>query len=712
METPGGAVDDEVARLRAQLEAAVGSQYRIVRLLGRGGMGAVFLAREESLDRLVAIKVLPEGSGDEETRERFRREARIAAQLNQPNVVPLLGFGDVSRTLYLVMGYVNGESLGARLRRDGKLGTDDARRVLADIADALDYAHRRGVIHRDIKPDNILIDDESGRALLADFGIARGTDKGGTVTRVGDVVGTPQYMSPEQARGGDLDGRSDLYSLGAVGFAMLTGRAPFVGGTTQEVFLRRLTENAPPLLSVAPGTSPELAAIIDRCLAREPSERFADARALRLAIAPTTLDDEQLPEPLDVLDGRGTGLALFALFALVVTRFSLEPTILNVTYHIKHGDGLLGGLIDGLLQPASLLPAMAWALVALQLQLPLAAFRAAKERSFRSSEVWFAAFRQPLTWRFFWYPPQFRRRDDVWHRLPSPFRRVRGFATLSLGLFLVGALSSAVTVLDNHLLPALWEQGLVTSRELVFFARRVFVVWMAILVATIATALVATALSLFQAFRFMRSRGFDQFRLHRASSALLYGPTADRAVWRQPDLAAILAHQSADAGPRPPSTPAEYPSALTRIASGVSGEHRNVAEAAAEGARRLAEEIAQIDRSLPNLQRDADPQEAQRIDARLAGLVADSDDRRELLGVLQKEREIVRRSAQRLADAQAARARNIDALNALWTAANLLKTTPERAVSQIRQALRSSQERTAAMAAVDVDAPTRNQTLG
>ncbi len=706
MEGTSSAVGDEVARLRAQLEAAVGRQYRIVRLLGRGGMGAVFLAREESLDRLVAIKVLPEGSADEETRERFRREARIAAQLNQPNVVPLLGFGDVSRTLYLVMGYVNGESLGARLRRDGKLGADDARRVLADIADALDYAHRRGVIHRDIKPDNILIDDETGRALLADFGIARGADKGGTVTRAGDVVGTPQYMSPEQARGGDLDGRSDLYSLGAVGFAMLTGRAPFVGGTTQEVFLRRLTENAPPLLSVAPGTSPELAAIIDRCLVREPSQRFADARAMRLAIAPTALDDEQLPEPLDVLDGRGTGLALFALFALVVTRFSLDQVISNLRYYTRYHHGLLEGVLNGLIQPASLLPAMIWALVALQFQLPLAAFRAAKERSFRSSEIWFAAFRQPLTWRFFWYPPRFRRRDDVWHRLPAPFRRVRGFATLALGLFFVGMLSSAFVPLFDAVDPSLRAQGILGPRR-----PAAYLTWMMFLVATIATTLVATALSLFQAFRFMRSRGFDQFRLHRASSALLYGPTADRAVWRQPDLAAILA-QSADAAPRPPSTPAEYPSALTRIASGVSGEHRNVAEAAAEGARRLADEIAQIDRSLPNLQRDADPQEAQRIDARLAGFVADSDDRRELLGVLQKEREIVRRSAQRLADAQAARARNIDALNALWTAANLLKTTPERAVSQIRQALRSSQERTAAMAAVDVDAPTRNQTLG
>ena len=711
METPGGEVDDEVSRLRAQLEAAVGRQYRIVRLLGRGGMGAVFLAREESLDRLVAIKVLPEGSGDEETRERFRREARIAAQLNQPNVVPLLGFGDVSRTLYLVMGYVNGESLGARLRRDGKLGTDDARRVLADIADALDYAHRRGVIHRDIKPDNILIDDESGRSLLADFGIARGTDKGGTLTRVGDVVGTPQYMSPEQARGGELDGRSDLYSLGAVGFAMLSGRAPFVGGTTQEVFLRRLSENAPPLLSVAPGASPELAGIIDRCLAREPSERFADARALRLAVAPTALDNEELPEPLDVLDGRGTSLALLAGFALAVTVGTLNDAILEIKYHVTHDHTVIGGVIDGILQPAMLGPAMVWALVALRMQLPLAAVRAARKRGFLRKEIRFAAFRQPQNWRFFWYPPRLRRRDDVWPRLPAPFRRVRGFATLALAALFFGFLSTVVLMFGEQFGPAILERGFFGPPAFVRIVQLAFVTWIRLVVVTMMVSLAAAALSLFQAYRFMRTRGFDQFQLHRASSALLYAPTANRAVWRQPDLAAILA-LSGDAALRPPSTPGEYPTALSKIANGVATDHRALADAAAQDARRLVEEIAHIDRSLPNLERDADPKEVLRIDARLDGFVADSDDRRELLAVLQKEREIARRCAQRLADAQAARARNIDALNALWTAANLLKTTPEKAASQIRQALRSSQERTAAVAAVDVDAPTRNQTVG
>jgi serine/threonine protein kinase len=685
----------EVEALRAQLEAALGSQYRIVRLLGRGGMGAVFLARELSLDRLVALKVLPEGSATEESRERFRREARTVAQLNHPNVVPLLGFGDVSRTMYLVMGYVNGESLGARLKRDGKLGIDDARRVLADIADGLDYAHRHGVVHRDIKPDNILIDDESGRALLADFGIARGTEKGEALTRVGDVVGTPQYMSPEQARGGEIDGRSDLYSLGAVGFAMLTGRVPFLGGTPNEIFLRRLSEDAPPLLSVAKGAAPELAAIVDRCLAREPSARFADARALRLAIAPTSLDDEQLPEPLDVLDGRGTGVALLALFAALATVLTLNESMANVDTHIGHGESRLEALANGLLQPATLVPAMIWALVALQIQLPLAAFRAAKARSFQSREIWFAAFRQPLTWRIFWYPPRFRRRDDVWHRLPAPFRRARGFATFALSAFLAGMLSSTLGI--GVLL------GPQNYRSL---PQQAWTIWMALLSLTMLISLVVSALSLFQAFLFMRTRGFDQFRLHRASSALLYGSTADRTIWKQPDLAAILAPQG-DAGVKPPPTPGEYPTALAKVAAGLTGEEAAAADAAILGARLLVEEVALIDRSLPGLERDADPKEAQRIDVRLGVLVADSDERRELLAVLQKERDILRRCAKKLDEARASRAAKLDSLNELWTAVNNLRANPAKAASRIRSALGSSENDAPT---VDIEAPTRSRT--
>ena len=216
---------------RAALERALGAQYEIGRLLGRGGMGAVYLAREKALERAVAIKVLPPDlAADAESRERFRREARTAARLTHPNIVPLYTFGEAEGMLYFVMGYVRGESLGDRMRREGRMAEADVRRILAELADALDYAHRQGVIHRDIKPDNVLLDDESGRPMLTDFGVAKARASGATLTEAGAVVGTAHYMSPEQASGArDLDGRSDLYGLGILMFEMLTGAVPHRG---------------------------------------------------------------------------------------------------------------------------------------------------------------------------------------------------------------------------------------------------------------------------------------------------------------------------------------------------------------------------------------------------------------------------------------------------------------------------------------------------
>jgi len=185
--------------LRETLEKAIGFQYRIERLLGRGGMGAVYLAHELALDRDVAIKVLPpEQASAPQFRERFRREARTAARLTHPNIVPLHTFGEVNGLVYFVMGYVAGEPLASRIRRKGPFASDEARTMIAEIADALNYAHRHGVVHRDIKPDNILIDAEAGSALLTDFGIAKATFADAQLTTAGQLMGTPAYMSPEQ----------------------------------------------------------------------------------------------------------------------------------------------------------------------------------------------------------------------------------------------------------------------------------------------------------------------------------------------------------------------------------------------------------------------------------------------------------------------------------------------------------------------------------
>ena len=196
--------------LRTALEDAIGFQYEIVRLLGRGGMGAVYHAHERALDRPVAIKVLPpESAGTADARERFLREARTAAKLTHPNIVPLFTFGEASGLVYFVMGYVDGESLEQRLRRLGKLDATHASRILEQLAGALDYAHQQGIVHRDVKPDNVLIEHGSGVAKLTDFGIAKRAAAGETLTGTGLLIGTPRYMSPEQASGDrELDARS------------------------------------------------------------------------------------------------------------------------------------------------------------------------------------------------------------------------------------------------------------------------------------------------------------------------------------------------------------------------------------------------------------------------------------------------------------------------------------------------------------------------
>src|SRR5206468_116990 len=203
-------------------------RYVLERRLGRGGMGVVYLARELRLDRRVAIKLLPPERAIQPTaRERFLREARTAAQLSHPGIVPIYAVHEVSDFVYFAMAYVDGDTLGRRVRQRGPVPYDTAARLLEEVARALAYAHDRGVVHRDVKPDNILLDLATGRALVSDFGIARVGS--GTTTGPQRVVGTAEFMSPEQVLGERVDPRSDLYSLGVVGFFALSGELPFVG---------------------------------------------------------------------------------------------------------------------------------------------------------------------------------------------------------------------------------------------------------------------------------------------------------------------------------------------------------------------------------------------------------------------------------------------------------------------------------------------------
>lgn len=264
--------------LRQRLQTAVVGTFLIERLLGRGGMGAVYLAREPALDRQVAIKVLPpERAQSPDLRERFRREARTAAQLSHPHIVPLLTFGEADGLVYFVMGYVDGETLSHRLQREGPLPVGEAVRVLTELAHALSYAHGRGVVHRDVKPDNVLLEQPGNLVRLTDFGIAKAYVGRPSLTAEGAVIGTPLYMSPEQASGRtDVDARTDIYSLGAVAFTVFTGRPPFEGRSASDIMRQHLTREVPRLRDVAPGIPGSVDEAVQRCLAKEPSGRWRD----------------------------------------------------------------------------------------------------------------------------------------------------------------------------------------------------------------------------------------------------------------------------------------------------------------------------------------------------------------------------------------------------------------------------------------------------
>jgi eukaryotic-like serine/threonine-protein kinase len=269
---------------------AIRAAFEIVRPLGQGGMGSVWLARDRMLDRLVAIKVLLTGAASDATRERFLREARTAAKLSHPNIVPVHRADESNGQVWFSMGFVEGESLGDRIRERGALPLTDVVRVMREVSWALAYAHARGVIHRDVKPDNIMLDRETGRTMVTDFGIARDLRSSDTrLTADGSVLGTVHYMSPEQAADDPLDARSDVYSLGVVGFHALSNRLPFEGAPNS-VLVQHVTKQAPALRSVAPGVPVPIATVIDKCLAKTPADRWESAEALADALG-AALDD-------------------------------------------------------------------------------------------------------------------------------------------------------------------------------------------------------------------------------------------------------------------------------------------------------------------------------------------------------------------------------------------------------------------------------------
>ncbi|HXE83694.1 MAG TPA: serine/threonine-protein kinase [Gemmatimonadales bacterium] len=272
--------------LHERVVAAIGQQYEVEQEIGRGGMSVVFRARDRRLNRLVAIKVLPpELAYDPAIRARFTREAQTAAQLAHAHIVPIYDVGEKDGLAHFVMALVTGGNLAELLAREPRQPIEEARRILREIADALAYAHTRGVIHRDIKPDNILLDAASGRVMVTDFGIARAIEAGSRLTVTGAAVGTPTYMSPEQAVGErDIDGRTDIYSLGVIGYQMLTGRVPFTAANPMALLLKHVGERPRPIADLRSDAPKPFRDVIERALLKEPEERWPTAASLRDAL--------------------------------------------------------------------------------------------------------------------------------------------------------------------------------------------------------------------------------------------------------------------------------------------------------------------------------------------------------------------------------------------------------------------------------------------
>jgi hypothetical protein len=556
--------------LRLSLERALGERYDVVRLLGRGGMGAVFLAREHALDRLVAIKVLPPetaGGATSEGRERFRREARTVAKLQHPNIVPLHAFGEAEGLLYFVMGYVRGESLADRIRHEGKLPGDDVRRILAEIGDALDYAHRYGIVHRDVKPDNIMLEDESGRPMLTDFGVARVNLPGGALTQSGTVVGTAHYMSPEQAAGdGELDGRSDLYSLGVVGYAMLAGQPPFQGRGFWEVVAQHAAAEPPPLRVVRPEVPDDLITVVMQCLAKEPAKRIPDGRSLKEMLGVSFFEeDDAVSGELREVSG--------AVFWSLATAWVLVVTI-GVLIRV-FGSGWWSRVGP-------------WALLLVP---GLYLLTAAVHR--RKGVTWpdvARVVRWPPKWWPLPWPSGWRRPGDVWDRLPTAVLRLRRY----YGLVVATALLT---------LPLLVYGGSRTS----------------VLAVTLYGFLMLVTVGMLLTAWWAHRSGFPN---NADLRSLVLGSTVNRRFWKKPAVARLLrpaaaASMRTASGPDPVTAP-ELLRALLEGRSRLGGIAHELRSEAIAAARQAVATVDALDREIETLAADADPDELARLEARLA----------------------------------------------------------------------------------------------
>jgi serine/threonine protein kinase len=557
---------------QSMLASALGDQYEIVRQLGRGGMGAVYLARERSLERFVAIKVLrPDLADAADARERFRREARIAARLSHPGILPLHTFGEVGGLWYFVMGYVRGITLAERLRDEGRLSTADVHRILTELADALDCAHRNGIVHRDIKPSNIMIEDESGRAILADFGVSKVDDGPDALTDTGAIVGTPSFMSPEQALGAaDVDERSDIYSLGAVGYTMLSGREPFAGVHANDTAQWRVVHDPKRLSAVLPTVPAQLEAVIARSMSRSREARYPSARSFRDALARAgEAGAANLPESLRDLPTFGPYALLWAmawsLFAFRKFSSAGERTLL---------------LLIALLVPIGF-----WLHI-----------RNAGKHGLRARELATVAFWPPEWWGM-WWPRALRRPSDLWRRLPWPARAVR--AVMS-GVFV--ALPFMILMRQRFAAELAQATG---SGEPLWFVGMEWTMVLgagAVMFGTIVWA--------------MRSQ-----LTWSESMRMLFGATTKSLGWNEPHIARLLVPADGVRQPDRESAP-DHVRAIEELVQSITEPNAAIAIAARDAARSLVKAIAQCDEEIASLRSTASDAEIDRLTAHAAELRA------------------------------------------------------------------------------------------
>jgi predicted Ser/Thr protein kinase len=606
------------------LETALGAQYAILRPLGRGGMGAVYLARERLLERLVAIKVLHRV--DAESHERFLREARAAARLTHPNIVPLHSFGQAGDTVFYVMGYVEGESLESLLRRSVRLPVTESARILSELAGALDFAHRNGVVHRDVKPDNVMIEQGTGRVVLTDFGIAR-IESSASLTQTGVIVGTPQYMSPEQAAGDRIvDGRSDLYSLGVIGYRMVAGRLPFESASARELLAHHITRRPAALTSLVADAPLSLSTAIMRCLEKSPDARFATGADMRASLGTSLGDEYVLPDGLEHLPSHGWRIltAAWAADLLFVSAYAAS----------------------GKLQWLALAAGTAIA------TLPIGAstILVAKRMGVAPRRTWQLLFTAPAFWAYAW-PRALRRPGDVWDSLPREIQRVKRW----LAAFFVVAMPVGLMALIPIMVHASASDDVPAALRLMKFTVAVY------------SLPLLSVIPLHVRLRRWAKRTGISFRL---ATKLVGERTWGSRFWQRPDITALLDTSSTTRDREAPSSAPALVAAVVQLATGLESLDASLAAQVRDAARDLAAAIRNFERDLGELAAHLDPAEASRIEERVEALgparADEGDAASQMRRVLTDQLALIHDLSRRYAALDERRGQALERLRSLW----------------------------------------------